>query len=212
MNRPSPGGSPATTLPPRITLKAKKGFWHYRPVDFPYAEPVDFPRLPFAQVHRCGSWLSQIWKHYRRVGCVLLYWDAKHPSWETHLPPQMISERSFLCDLSFAGFERPSPDLLLCGSFTSDSTDDGNEVMDSVPPFDGLHIVQHVQHEVLAISAFYRSGEHLHNSESSEWMEPVKARTGSAGRNGSALPGRSSFTSHAFAPITTKGEIIESAE
>ncbi len=165
------GGLTATELPPRIMLKAKKGLWHYCPNDFPYADPVAFPRLPFDILHRCGAWMSQVWTHYRRVGCVLLYWNVAEKRWETHVPPQTITERSFLCDLTFSGFERPSRNHLLCGSFTSDSTDDGNEVMDSVPPFDGIHIVQHVEHELLAISAFFRAGDKLFVSESAQWLE-----------------------------------------
>lgn len=171
MDRSTYGGSTATKLPPRIVLQAKNRLWHYRPLELPDAKFTPFPRLPFALVYRCGSWLTQVWKHYRRVSCVLLYRDLLHDRWEPHVPPQLIDERSFLCDLTFKGFERPSRNHLLCGSMTSDSTDDGNDVMDSVPPFDGIHLVQHVQHELMTISTFFRTGDQLFHSESAEWLE-----------------------------------------
>jgi hypothetical protein len=187
MNRFTPGGSSATELPPRIMLKAKKGLWHYRPMDFPYVEATVFPRIPFALVQTCGSWLSQVWRHYQRVGCVLLYRNVAAKDWETHVPPQTITDRSFLCDLTFRGFERPSRDHLLCGSFTSDSTDNGNDVMDSVPPFDGIHIVQHVQPSWLpSVLSFVRAISSSFRNRRSGW-NPPQIPSGKLGASGYGL-------------------------
>jgi hypothetical protein len=48
---------------------------------------MPFPRLPLALIYRCSSWLSQVWQHYQRVGCVLLYRDMLHERWEADVPP-----------------------------------------------------------------------------------------------------------------------------
>ncbi len=173
VNRSTPGGSPATKLPPRIVLQADKDRWHYRPLELPNAKLASFPRLPISIVYRCSAWLSQVWQHYGRVGCVLLYWDAQHQRWEAEVPPQMINQHAYVCDLSFKGFQAPSRDHLLCGSFSSDSTDDGEDVMNSVPPFDGIHIVQHVQHELIAVSAFFRAGDQPLYSQPQNWLEQM---------------------------------------
>jgi hypothetical protein len=154
-------------------LQANNGLWHYRPLELPDAKFTPFPRLTLGLVYRCSAWLTQVWQHYQRVGCVMLYWEVMHERWEAEVPPQKISERSYLCDLTFKGFEPPSRNHLLCGSLSSDSTDDGEDVMGSVPPFDGIHVVQHVQHELLTISAFFRNGEQLFHSESKQWLEQL---------------------------------------
>ena len=44
--------------------------------------------------------------------------------------------------------------------------------MGSVPLFDGIHVVQHMQHELLAISTFFRSDDQIFHSESKQWLEP----------------------------------------
>jgi hypothetical protein len=156
MTHKSAGGAAAKT-PVRIALQMKESVWNYRPLDLPTAALQPLPRIPVSMVYQYGDWLRCIWHHYRRVACVLFLWDPHARRWHADVPPQTVSENSFRCDLTFAGFPAPHVGHLLCGSLSTNSSENGDEIWDGVPPFDGIHIIQHSRHELVTTSTFARA-------------------------------------------------------
>lgn len=147
---------PHAPLPGRILLKAVNELWYFRAEQLDEAPFDPCPRIPFNLIHRSCGWLSVLWQHYRRVGCVLFYWSAVRRHWVMDVPPQHVSERDFRCDLTYAGFVCPDRNHLLAGSVSSTSEPLG-PADHVIPPFDGFHFVQDVTRGLVVLNGFVRS-------------------------------------------------------
>ena len=117
------------------------------PVDLsaPSFPPLEFPRLPLS-LH---CWLTGLGAEFRRRHdrclATLLVLDYRMGFWvQPVIPSQSCGEEGSAWTLDW-GHQVLPPDHRIAGSFQMRVARDLNEAMETVPQFDGLHIVQTLQ-------------------------------------------------------------------
>lgn len=112
------------------------------------------PRIYGSLLERLGGACRCFYRRYHRSLTFLLYLDLIERSWIGLCPPQFAAPNASRWNSSFAGTTPPSPQLRLAGSFQSLRMDDPQLLYASMPPWDGVHLAVHPEHDWLSISAF----------------------------------------------------------